>query len=290
MPIKSITSSSSSYTDSDAQAAFDGTIRSPNGLDYNDAAADPAANGEVRRNGTDMKVYSGGAVLNMSNIGSGGSGGLSWSIISTNTTASATNGYLVDVSGGTLTLTLPSSPTEGDKVGVCDFTQNAATNNITIDNNGNNIEGSASNYTISTDGKGLLFVYTNSTRGWEIVSETGGGSTSSDPDFNTVDFTGVYNNGTVSSDTTIDWNNGNYQVITLAADLTLSFTNMGVGNKTLIVKQDGTGGRTLTLPAGEWPDGTADSFSTAANAKDSLSILYDDVDGVYMYQLATAWA
>jgi|GEM_PF-3351978 len=37
-----------------------------------DQAADPSANGEVQRNGSDVKVYSGGAVRNLSNIGSGG--------------------------------------------------------------------------------------------------------------------------------------------------------------------------------------------------------------------------
>lgn len=46
------------------------------GTDINlgDAAADPAAAGEMRRNGTDVKVFSGGAVKNISNIGSGGGG------------------------------------------------------------------------------------------------------------------------------------------------------------------------------------------------------------------------
>jgi len=38
----------------------------------NDSATDPSTNGELRRNGVDVKVYSGGAVKNMSNIGSGG--------------------------------------------------------------------------------------------------------------------------------------------------------------------------------------------------------------------------
>ncbi len=103
-----------------------------------------------------------------------GGGGLSWSIISSNTTASVGNGYLVDVSGGSLTLTLPGSPSTGDKVGVCDFYGNSGTNAITIDRNGNNIEGASSNYTISTNGKSIVFCYSDSTRGWEIIHETGG--------------------------------------------------------------------------------------------------------------------
>jgi len=45
---------------------FDATIL------LDDQAADPSSNGEIQRNGTDVKVYSGGAIRNMSNIGSGG--------------------------------------------------------------------------------------------------------------------------------------------------------------------------------------------------------------------------
>jgi len=37
-----------------------------------DQSADPSANGELQRNGSDVKVYSGGAVRNLSNVGSGG--------------------------------------------------------------------------------------------------------------------------------------------------------------------------------------------------------------------------
>ena len=40
-------------------------------LDVQDTTTDPSANGEIRRNGTDVKVYSGGSVKNLSNIGSG---------------------------------------------------------------------------------------------------------------------------------------------------------------------------------------------------------------------------
>lgn len=39
---------------------------------FQDTTADPSANGELQRNGADLKAYSGGAVRNLSNIGSGG--------------------------------------------------------------------------------------------------------------------------------------------------------------------------------------------------------------------------
>jgi hypothetical protein len=69
----------------DAKWAIDGSgnlvITTPNGqyqvdttLDFDDQTADPASNGEMQRNGSDVKVYSGGAIRNLSNIGSGGGG------------------------------------------------------------------------------------------------------------------------------------------------------------------------------------------------------------------------
>jgi hypothetical protein len=103
-----------------------------------------------------------------------------------------------------------------------------------------------------------------------------------------IDFRSEYDNGTVSSDTTIDWSNGNNQVVTLGADITLSFANMGVGHKQLRVVQDGTGGRTPTLPSGLWPGGSPGSFSSSAGAVDILSIYHNGV--TYYYQLATDWA
>ena len=102
------------------------------------------------------------------NAAGGGGGGLTWQIISSNTTAEAGNGYLVDLSSGPITLTLPSTMNTNDRIGFCDFTGNASTNNLTIARNGNNIMGLAQNMDIDTDGAAFKFVYYNATRGWVI--------------------------------------------------------------------------------------------------------------------------
>ncbi len=109
-----------------------------------------------------------------------------------------------------------------------------------------------------------------------------------DIDGGTISFATEHDNGTVSANTTIDFANGNNQVVTLGADVTMTFSNMGVGHKQLRVVQDGTGGRVPTLPAGKWPGGAAGSFSTAAGAEDILSIYYDGSS--YYYQLSKGWA
>ena len=84
--------------------------------------------------------------------------------------------------------------------------------------------------------------------------------------------------GTVTTGTTIDWNDGNHQKVTLGNDLPLSFTapTQGCATLTLTVYQDGTGSRGMTLPGTvEWPRGVAPTFSSAASSKDILTFYWD---------------
>jgi hypothetical protein len=41
-----------------------------------------------------------------------------------------------------------------------------ASNNLTVDRNGSNLLGAASNLTVSTNGAAFTLVYVNATRGW----------------------------------------------------------------------------------------------------------------------------
>ena len=85
-------------------------------------------------------------------------------------TAANGEGYFVNTTSGAVIMTLPSSPSSGDIVAVADYANTAETNNITIARNGSNIEGSASDITISNSGISMTFVYVDSTKGWKTVS------------------------------------------------------------------------------------------------------------------------
>jgi hypothetical protein len=85
-------------------------------------------------------------------------------------TAVAGNVVFVNTASGAYTITLPASPTLGDKVRIIDLANNAATNNITAGRNGNNIDGSASNFTIDINNAGVEFIYTNATYGWRTIN------------------------------------------------------------------------------------------------------------------------
>jgi hypothetical protein len=101
------------------------------------------------------------------------SGGLTWSLISTNTTAEVNHGYLINATSGNVELQLPATPTEGDTVGVCDAYNQATTNTITVTRNGSNIQGLAEDMVINIAGAGFTLVYVDATKGWKIVDEIG---------------------------------------------------------------------------------------------------------------------
>lgn len=66
-------------------------------------------------------------------------------------TASVAKKYPTDTSSNTITCKLPGSPQQNDTVGLSDETGNWASKNLTIDGNGNNVNG-ASTYTCDLNG------------------------------------------------------------------------------------------------------------------------------------------
>ena len=97
------------------------------------------------------------------------SGGTSWQSVKTsNTTMVAGEGYFVDTSSSAITMTLPSSATQGDEVSVIDYAGTADTNNITIGRNSHKIQGSEADLTVSTERAGFTLVYVDSTQGWLV--------------------------------------------------------------------------------------------------------------------------
>jgi len=83
-----------------------------------------------------------------------------------NFTAVAGNGYFVNTTSAAITVTLPASPSAGDLVGIKDYAGTSQTNNITIGRNGSNIQGTANDFTISTEGLSIILIYVDGTQGW----------------------------------------------------------------------------------------------------------------------------
>ena len=85
-------------------------------------------------------------------------------------TAVSGNGYFCNTTSAAFTVTLPASPSAGDIVGIKDYANTADTNNITIGRNSSPIQGTASDFVISTEGRSVLLVYIDGTKGWLVTS------------------------------------------------------------------------------------------------------------------------
>jgi hypothetical protein len=85
-----------------------------------------------------------------------------------NFTAVAGYSYPVDTTSGAITVTLPLSPSQGDRVGFFDAAGTFNTNNATIGRNGQNIMGLAEDMTVSTQYVQFTLHY-DATRGWRLA-------------------------------------------------------------------------------------------------------------------------
>ena len=110
--------------------------------------------------GSTVQLYSDGTNIN--------SGLLTKGYYTTTSAYTAVNNdqVIVDTSGGVVTVTLPASPSVGNEVTIIDGKGSFNTNNLTVNRNGSNINGAASNLTVSTNGEAFTLVYLNATRGW----------------------------------------------------------------------------------------------------------------------------
>ena len=90
---------------------------------------------------------------------------------STNTTAEAGKGYFINTTSATHTIDLPSSPSLGDTIVIVDYASTFATNNVTLNPNGNKIEASTTNGSLTSNDQTHTLVYTDGTQGWKIVNQ-----------------------------------------------------------------------------------------------------------------------
>ena len=113
---------------------------------------------------------SGNILTVMSYMGDQATGTIaSWSEVSNTYTASHGDKLFVDVSSAAATVTLPASASMGDEVRIIDATGNAATNNITINRNGHNINGAADNLILDVNRAAIGLAYYNAAQGWVLM-------------------------------------------------------------------------------------------------------------------------
>ena len=100
------------------------------------------------------------------------SGGAAWQAVkTTGFTAVAKEGYFCNTNSAAFTATLPASATIGDFISFIDYAGTFDTNNLTIGRNGHNIQGDATDLTVSVERAGFTLVYVDATQGWLLENK-----------------------------------------------------------------------------------------------------------------------
>jgi hypothetical protein len=128
-------------------------------------ANDRLANTGITINGTTIALGASGSIV----------AGTDWQSVvvadgSTGTTASAGEGYFIDTTSATHTITLPAdgSSTIGDTIIIRDYAGTFATNNVTLTSTAK-ISGVDVDGTLSTNDLVVTVVYVDSTKGWVTI-------------------------------------------------------------------------------------------------------------------------
>ena len=118
-----------------------------------------------------------GAVVEIVNIratagDNDSSGAIDWQSThqNSNFTAAAGKGYFINTTSSAITMTMPSSPSVGDTVAVIDAYFKFQSNALTIASS-DKINGTNSNFLLSTVGKAVEMVYSGSTKGWLVATD-----------------------------------------------------------------------------------------------------------------------
>lgn len=88
----------------------------------------------------------------------------------------------------------------------------------------------------------------------------------------------MVDDGTISGTTcSFNWSSGNEHKAVLSSNTTVSFANGVTGGRyVLLLKQDGTGSRTVTWPVSVlWPSASAPTLSTTASKTDLFTFFFD---------------
>ena len=140
---------------------------------------------------------------------------------STVTTMVAGRGYFIDNSSAAGIVKLPASASIGDKIVIKDYAGNFATNKLTIQRNGHNIQGVANNSEIGTNRASVVLVYVDSTKGWLYTDEH------NVDDLQFTQFTAA-TGGTVSQ-------SGNFKIHTFTGDGNFVVSQVGTGQGPAVV-------------------------------------------------------
>ena len=131
----------------------------------------------TKRTGSTLTLGESGTTVTLacgaSQSGFGRSGSVNWCTTAKTTPFTAENGkgYFVNTTSGTVTVTLPASPSGGDIVAVKDYARTFGTNKVVVARNGSNMDGSAACTNLNVTGTSATLVFVDATKGWQFVND-----------------------------------------------------------------------------------------------------------------------
>ena len=84
-------------------------------------------------------------------------------------TAVSGNGYFINTTAGTITVTLPASPSAGDIVSLKDYANTWDTNKVTLGRNSSKINGKCYDADLTTEAESITMIYVDGTKGWQSI-------------------------------------------------------------------------------------------------------------------------
>ena len=147
-------------------------------------------------------------------------------------TVASGNGYFINTTSGSITVTLPASPSAGDIVAFKDYANTWDTNSVTLARNGSKINGECNNATLNTESQSVTLIYVDGTKGWQDIHDS------------TSDVTGAtFITATGGTVTTC----GNFKIHTFTSGSTFTVCSVGnpAGSTTvdyLVIAGGGAGG------------------------------------------------
>lgn len=93
----------------------------------------------------------------------------SYTIVTTNQTATDGAAYFANTTAGSFTITLPATPSINARVYIADVAGTFGTNNLIVGRNGERIMGLAENMNLNIANASVTFAYSNATFGWRLI-------------------------------------------------------------------------------------------------------------------------
>jgi hypothetical protein len=137
------------------------------------------------------------------------SSGFTWQSVQTaNLTASVGEAYPINTTSGAITVTLPATPSAGDQVQLVDYAGTFDTNALTIDPNGEDIEGGANSLQLTGEREGVILTYIDGTQGWIATSGINEGTDALEPISYSIDFLVIAGGGAGGESLTTELTSG----------------------------------------------------------------------------------